>query len=73
MFAKRQTTNQSEMHGRNFSKLNGLITKLTAAANKAVSTDEKFKKRKRSVNALNDMPHHLNHIETGLRTPRFID
>jgi len=71
LFAVRQATNQSEMNGRDFSKLNGLITKLTAAANKAATTsDERYKKNKKSsLNALNDMPHHhLNQFKQGLRT-----
>ncbi len=62
------------MNKKDFIKLNGLISKLTAAANKAASKDGCFKKyHNGSLSAIKNLPLHLKHLEQGMRTIKAID
>jgi len=61
------------MNHEDFIKLNGLLAKLDAATEKAVSTDGAFKKyHTSSVELLKHLPEHLRSLEQGLTTAKVI-
>ena len=61
------------MNDQDFNKLNGLLSKLSAATRKASKTDGSFKKyHTSSVAALQNLQQHLSHLEQGLRTAKIV-
>lgn len=61
------------MNSRDFTKLQGLLAKLNAAASKAAQADGSFKKyHTQSIDVLKELPNHLQHIEQGLRTAKIV-
>jgi len=61
------------MNTHDFNKLNGLLSKLHAATNKASQTDGSFRKyHTNSVAAVHNLQQHLNHLEQGLRTAKIV-
>ena len=61
------------MNTQDFTKLNGLLAKLSSATNKAAKTDGSFKKyHTGSIAALQSMQQHLKHLEQGLRTAKIV-
>ncbi|MCP3929822.1 MAG: hypothetical protein GY705_12055 [Bacteroidetes bacterium] len=62
------------MKNRDFDRLNQLIQKLSSSMQKASKTDGSFKKyHNKSLEVINELPHHLKHIEQGLRTAKLLD
>lgn len=62
------------MNSQDFKKLNGLLAKLDAATDKAVSTDGTFKRyHNSSVEILKNLPEHLRSLEQGLTTAKIIN
>ena len=63
----------SDMDSNDFNKLIGLLTKFTAATEKANREDGTFRKyHERSISELRNFPNHLKRIEQGLRTAKII-
>ena len=62
------------MNAQDFNRLNGLLSKLTAAANKTAREDGSFRKyNSQSIEALKDFQAHLKQLENGLRTAKVVD
>lgn len=61
------------MNAQDFNKLYGLLSKLNAATNKAALSDGSFKKyHTGSMEALENLRLHLDHLEQGLRTAKIL-
>ena len=61
------------MNSNDFNKLIGLLTKFTAATEKANREDGTFRKyHESSILELRNFPNHLKRIEQGLRTAKII-
>lgn len=61
------------MNTNDFNKLMGLLSKFTAATEKASREDGTFKKyHSASIVQLHTLPEHLKRIEQGLRTAKII-
>jgi len=61
------------MNATDFNKLNGLLSKLESAANKASREDGSFRKyHNESVATLKAMRANLKHLEHGLRTANIV-
>ena len=61
------------MNSSDFNKLMGLLSKFTAATEKATREDGAFKKYHiNSVDQLRELPNHLKRIEQGLRTAKIM-
>ena len=61
------------MDSTDFNKLLGLLSKFTAATEKANRTDDTFKKYHHSyITQLREFPEQLRRIEQGLRTAKVI-
>lgn len=62
------------MNHEDFIKLNGLLSKLDLATEKAVATDGTFKKyHTSSIEILKQIPEHLRSLEQGLTTAKIIN
>lgn len=62
------------MNPTDFNKLMGLLSKFTAATEKANREDGTFRKyHQLSVSQLRELPDHLKRIEQGLRTAKIIE
>lgn len=61
------------MDSKDFNKLMGLLSKFTAATEKANREDGTFKKyHQASLSTLRELPQQLRRIEQGLRTAKII-
>jgi len=61
------------MNTQDIIRLKGLLSKLSAAAEKAAREDGSFRKyHSQSIDALNSMQDHLKHLEQGLLTAKMI-
>ena len=61
------------MNSNDFTKLMGLLSKFTAATEKANREDGTFSKyHENSISQLRNLPNHLKRIEQGLRTAKII-
>ncbi len=61
------------MNNNDFVRLNGLLSKLSVAADKAAREDGSFRKyHTQSIDALRAMQSHLKHLENGLRTAKIV-
>ena len=57
-----------------FIKLKGLLSKLDSATNRALHNDGTFQKyHTDSIEALKDVPFHLQKIEQGLKTAKMLN
>ncbi len=62
------------MDRKKFSKMKGLISKLTAAANKAVKKNKRFKKYpERPLTAIRDTPHTMKHLDSRFGTVNVVE
>lgn len=62
------------MNHDDFIKLNGLLSKLDVATEKAATTDGTFKKYHiNSIEILKQIPEHLRSLEQGLTTAKIIN
>ena len=61
------------MNSSDFNKLMGLLSKFTAASEKAAREDGTFNRyHQSSVNQLKDLPSQLRKLEQGLRTAKIL-
>lgn len=61
------------MTTQDFNRLNGLLAKLSVAANKTAKEDGSFRKyNSQSIEALNVFHAHLKQLENGLRTAKVL-
>ena len=61
------------MNSSDFNKLMGLLSKFTAASEKASREDGTFKRfHESSITQLKELPQHLKRLEQGLRTAKIL-
>ena len=62
------------MNSHDFNRLLSLLAKLKSATNKASLVDGSFRKyHTQSIEALQELPFHLNRLEQGLKTAKIIN
>jgi|GEM_PF-3998070 len=62
------------MDRKKFTKMKRLISKLTAAANKAVKKNKNFEKYpEQTLTALHDTPHSLKHLDSRFGTANVVE